>query len=368
VLAGLAMLLADLTAYSYAIYDPAVIAFAGFVWWLRLGRRRTLTLTLLLIGSLIALGFILPTVMGLWSGIVAVTITRVGSIDTQGYVLVAQLSWEWSGLVGMLALAGAITAAAGRADKRVTALLAVLAGSAFLVPLYQLHLQTGWALDKHLACGIWLASMPAGYLVSRVARIPGPARGGMALAGVAALAFPTVTGWMSAYSDYKTWPSATPVIAVLKPLVEAPHAGGLFSANQNFWVLQYYTAGVSRGPQWNTGKQISLAPKVPQADWVTSFEKELNQTGTRYSVIALQLAGASTRFQSGTPGLPSSTALADDLKNLASSDAPWNLGLDDFAQAVASSKEYQLVAVVPYNDDLAAGTYLVWKRVSPSLR
>jgi 4-amino-4-deoxy-L-arabinose transferase-like glycosyltransferase len=366
VLAGLVMLLADLTAYSYAIYDPAVIAFACCVWWLRLGRRRTVTLTLLLVGSLVTLGVILPTVMGLWAGIVAVTITRQGSSEAQGYVLVAQLCWEWSGLVGMLALAGAITAAAGRADKRVSLLLAVLAGSAFLVPLYQLHLQTGWSLDKHLACGIWLASMPAGYLISRVARIPGPTRGGIALAGAAALAFPTVTGWMSAYSDYQTWPNPTQLIAAVKPLVEAPHIGGLFSASQNYWVLQYYTAGVSHGPQWDTGKQISLVPAGAASGWVASFTAELSQKATSYSVIALELSAATSQFVgSGTQALPSRSQLAGVLRNLAATEPSADTGIDDLAEAVALSKQYQLVAVVPFNTDLAPATYLVWKRVSP---
>ena len=363
-LAGLAMLLADLTAYSYAIYDVAVIAFAVCVWFLRLGPRRTLTLTLWLVGSLLTLGFILPTVMGLWAGIVAVTITRAGgTVDTQGYVLVAQLSWEWSGLVAMLATAGAFTAAAGRASRPVVLLLAVLAGSTFLVPIYQLHLQTGWSLDKHLACGIWLGSMAAGYLVSRVARLPSFARGVMALAGAAALAFPAITGWMSAYSDYRTWPNSDSLVATLKPLVAAPHTGTLFSTSQDYWVLKYYTADASRGPRWFTGPQISLDPsQLPESAWPTFFKQQLD--ARKYSVIALPFDVATTAFsvQPGSTSVPSSEILQADLSALAAQDPP-SAGTAEFATAVEASASYQLVRVVPYSDDLAPGSYLIWKRI-----
>jgi 4-amino-4-deoxy-L-arabinose transferase-like glycosyltransferase len=365
ILAALAMLLGDLTAYSYAIYDVAIIAFALAVWWLRLGTRRTVSLSLWFLGAALMLGFIIPTIMGLWAGIVAVTITRKGGTtnENQGYLLVAQLSWEWSGLVAVLGLAGTFTAFAGRASKRVLALLAVLAGSAFLVPLYQLHLQTGWSLDKHLACGIWLAAMPAGYLVARVARIPVPVKSLLALAGAAALAFPAVAGWMSAYSDYHTWPNATRLLATVKPLAEAPHTGGLFTTANDIWVLDYYTGSHIHGPQWATGRQINLNPaQLPESSWPGYFQSQLN--ADKYSVVALPFAVATSQFSvpAGRSGRPGKTQLLADLTSLTAAE-PYNVGIDDFAAAVESNANYQLVGVVPYSDDLAPGSYLVWKRI-----
>jgi Dolichyl-phosphate-mannose-protein mannosyltransferase len=367
ILAALAMLLADLTAYSYAIYDLPIVAFAISVWWLRLGSRRTVTLTVWFLGSAAALGFVVPTLMGLWAGIVAVTVTRTGggisAAEHQGYLLPAQLAWEWSGLVAVLGLAGACTAVAGRADKRVVALLSVLSASAFLVPVYQLHLQTGWALDKHLACGIWLAAMPAGYVVARVARIPSAARGTLALAATAALAFPTVTGWMSAYSDYQTWPNATQLIATVKPLVAAPHTGGLFTGSTDNWIFDYYTGADVHGPQWGEGPQIHLNPtNLPYTGWPSYFQDQLK--AKKYSLVALQFPVDTTQFSvaAGSASLPSRTQLLADLKSLTLA-LPSNVGIDDFASAVESSASYQLVRVVPYSDDLAPGSYLIWKRI-----
>jgi Dolichyl-phosphate-mannose-protein mannosyltransferase len=364
ILAALAMLLSDLTAYSYAIYDVALVAFAVCVWWIRLGPRRSRTLVLWLLGSTATAAFILPTAMGLWAGIIAVTITRSGSTaaELQGYVIVAQLAWEWSGLVAILGLAGAIAAIAGRADKRVAALLGVLAASAFLVPLYQLHLQTGWALDKHLANGIWFASMPAGYLIARVARFATPRRGVMVLAGAAALAFPTTSGWMSAYSDYHTWPNATPLVDTVRPLVEAPHSGGLFTGSGDNWILEYYTGADDNGPQWGAGPQISLDPKnLPLSAWPSYFRSQLNSK--KYSVIALQFTVDPTAFSvsAGSKAVPSTAQLRTDLAELTIAQ-PSEVGLDDFTSAVASNANYQLVGVLPYSDDLAPGSFLVFKR------
>ena len=54
-------------------------------------------------------------------------------------------------LIAVLGLAGACTAVAGRADKRVVALLSVLSASAFLVPVYQLHLRYDIMLRMRLS-------------------------------------------------------------------------------------------------------------------------------------------------------------------------------------------------------------------------
>jgi hypothetical protein len=365
ILAALAMVIGDLTAYSYAIYDVALIAFAFFQWRARLGPRRSWELQAWLFGALATLGFAIPTVMGLWSDIVAVTFTRSGSeAEVQGYVLTAQLAWEWSGLVAVLALAGAITGFAVREDKGLRAVLAVLAGSALLVPVYQLHLQTGWALDKHLSCGIWLAAMSAGYLIAKIP-VPADRRGVMALAGIGALAFPVVNGWMSAYSDFETWPNATTLTAIVKPVVADAHAGGLFTGTNSNWVLDYYTSESSGTKQWGTGPQISLnaASLPPQDAWQAFYGQQLERSKFQYSVIALQFPVGVAAFggQPSRPVLPSSSALKADLTKLTADDA--SLATQDaLAAAVETDSHYRLVGVIDYSDNLAPGSFLIWAR------
>jgi hypothetical protein len=364
VLAGLAMVIGDLTAYSYAIYDLALVAFALVMWRARLGPRRSWELQAWLIGSLAMLGFAIPTAMGLWSDIVAVTFTRSGSeAEVQGYLLTAQLAWEWSGLVAILAVAGAIAGFATRTDTRLRAVLVVLAGSALLVPVYQLHLQTGWALDKHMSCGIWLAAMSAGYLIAKVP-VPADRRGVMALAGVGAFIFPVVNGWLSTYSDFETWPDATPLTAVVKPLVADRQGGGLFTGTTSNWVLDFYTASPSK--QWGTGPQLSLnsASLPPQEAWQAFYGQQLERSQYQYRVIALEYPVGTSAFGVGAGGttVPGSSSLRAHLATL-TTENPSLATLDALAAAVESDSHYQLIGVVDYSDNLAPGSYLIWKRL-----
>jgi 4-amino-4-deoxy-L-arabinose transferase-like glycosyltransferase len=362
VLAALVMLLADLTAYSYAVYDPAIFAVAYFAWLPRVGKQRARELALWLVASALTLAVLIPTVMGLWGGIIAVTITRSGNSlnEDQGYLVVAQLAWAWSGLVALLGLAGAATAAAVREERRKITLLWVLAGSAFLVPLYQLHLQTGWALDKHLACGIWLAAMPAGYLISKIAQAPALRRGLMAVAATAALAIPTTNGWMSAYSDYQTWPNASPLIATVRPLVASPHAA-LFPGNVATWLLDYYTSSQDHvGPLWGTGPQLSIDPTNIRYSWPVYYKAQLALDN--YSAIVLTFPVADTAFsmQPGSTALPGTARLRQDLAGLAAAE-PWNAALFSLAEVIEADPRYELVGAGPYTSDLASGSYAVWK-------
>ncbi len=368
ILAALAILAGDLTAYSYVIYDIPIIVFAFCVWNLRYGTRRAGALTLWLVASLVTLGFIIPTVGGMWSGIVQVGFGHklVVNLAPQSYATIAESEWEWAGLVTVLGATGAIAAVAGRANRRVIALLAVLAAAAFVVPLYQFHLRTVYTLDEHLAGGIWLAAMPAGYLVARVARIARPSHVLAGLAALAVVAFPTASGWTAAYSDYQSWPNAARLVALVRPLVETPHKYHLYAEPTGAAVLNYYTGDESRGPRWNTGPLISVDPtNVPISHWQGYFQTGLNTE--KYYVIALELPVASTEFLKAGGGLQKAGSVAGRLTSLAKSQ-PGDMGLYEFAADVVASGDYKLVGVVPYTDHLKVGTFLVWQRTATTAK
>ena len=42
-------------------------------------------------------------------------------------------------------------------------LVAFLCGAGLVVPLAQIHDQTAWSIDKHIAYGNWFSVMAAGY-------------------------------------------------------------------------------------------------------------------------------------------------------------------------------------------------------------
>ncbi len=360
-LAGAVLLVGNLTAYSYGIYDAPVIVFAFCVWWLRYDRRRAFALTLWLVGPLILLALIVVTALGMWHNILLTTVRRNGANKThqlQGYLTVVELAWEWAGLVAILAAGGAIAAAASRVNKRLTLVLIVLAATAFLVPLYQLHLRTAWALDKHIAVGMWLAAMPAGYLVASVARMPRPRVAVAALTGVAAAVFPTVAGWTAVYSDYHSWANSSQLIRMVRPLVETKHSGVMWDGNTYATILSYYTGTESRGPGWDTGSLPTTTPSIPKKGWQSYFKSEL--ATHKFSIIALDLPVNRTAFPKRAAELQSRKKIEGILSYLST---PANLGLFELAGDVEASSDYKLVGIASYSDDLGPGSYLVWRRV-----
>jgi Dolichyl-phosphate-mannose-protein mannosyltransferase len=364
VLAGLTILVGNLTAYSYAIYDVPLVAFAFCVWMLRYDRRNAGALTLWLLGALVTLGFVIPTLAGLWTGIVDVTFAHKATVVAATYVSIAQAEWEWTGLAAVLGALGAVTAFAGRASRCVIALLTILAASAFIVPLYQLHMRTVYTLDEHLAYGIWLASMPAGYLIARVARQPRPQAALAALAATAALAFPTVSGWISVYSDYQSWPNATQLVNRVRPWVAAaataslstqnPGRAMLFTESSDSGILNYYTAEASHGPMWDTGGPLlSLDPaNIQRNSWQNYFQNQLSVD--KYRLIALSFPGARSTFAD------QGAKLSSYLAKLGRSN-PAELGLYEYASDVAADSQYRRVDIVTYSDGLQPDTFIVWQ-------
>ena len=144
--------------------------------------------------------------------------------DHQSLVLVLYEIWEYAGLIIVLAVIGAIIAIAIE-RRRHAALLALLGCAAFLVPAAQLHDQTAWSLDKHLAYGIWFAAIAAGYGCSRLIRwLPGSRRFA-ATCCLIALAYPAATSWESAWQRFHAWPDASTFISAFEPV--AARAQGL---------------------------------------------------------------------------------------------------------------------------------------------
>jgi hypothetical protein len=361
ILAALALLVSNMAGYSYVIYDIPVLAFALCAWNLRYGFRRAGTLMLWMVGALGAAGFVIPTVLGMWTGFIEVTLGHkaVTNVAPQTFLSISESAWEWAGLILVLGTLGAITAIAGRASKSLVALLCVLAASAFVVPIYQLHVRTIYTMDEHLACGLWLASMPAGYLVARAGRLARPKQAYALLAAVAVLAFPLVTGWVTTYSDFQSWPSAAALIARVRPLVETPHKQHLLIEPAGASLLNYYTGNEARGPRWNTGALISVSPtNIKKSGWKHYFLTVLK--AKKYYLIALEMPLNSTAFV-GTGGkLPTAAALASKLGGLQSSQ-PANYGTYLLAKLITESPDYRLRGIEPYSDHLKPGAFLVWQ-------
>ena len=197
----MALALASVVAFSFAIMIPAVIAAAFLVWYPVVGWRLAAWFTGWLTAATAGVAGVLMTTMHVWPDAIGSTVTRGsggvagagGAGLGTGVAAVVSAAWSWDGLPLALAGAGVVLAFAieRRWDRRL--LVAVLAGSGLLVPAYQAHLGTGWSMDKHMSACTWFLAIAAGYAVAAFPwRAWKPAVA--AMAAVTLLAYPALTG------------------------------------------------------------------------------------------------------------------------------------------------------------------------------
>jgi hypothetical protein len=87
------------------------------------------------------------------------TLSRSITRDHQTVPAILQIAWSCAGPFTVIIGAGALIAVGAARERSERFLLA----AAFVVPCYQILIaRTGWALDKHLAPGMWCAVLAAG--------------------------------------------------------------------------------------------------------------------------------------------------------------------------------------------------------------
>ena len=351
--------LANVVAYSSAIADPVVIAFALTAYVPVLGRRQALNCAAWLAGVLVVFLGLLPTALHLWPGIVHTVLAR--AIGSSGYLLVLRDTWLWTGLPLVLALCGLAVAIGSRQKRHTVALMAVLLAGAVVIPLEQLRLETATALDKHAALGVWFATMAAGYAINQLTtlRLPvhRPALATMVL-GIAVL-FPGLNGWEAADAEFHIWPNASQFVEAFRS--EASAAPGKLAAEGVFGpaaggrqVLEYYTA---YGHQWWRWTGLSLDPdSVPPSKWRAYYLSQLRRDdlGTVALFYNVNISPASLEtalFRNGAR-----KARQHLLRDAVNSRVP---GLLALTQAIRQDHSYRLAATGPYGSSSA---YAIWRR------
>ena len=356
--AAAALALANATAYSGIVIDPIVIAFAFIVWLPRMGTLRTSLRTVCLAGGCAVFFCILIIASHSWAGIMFTVFSRSGA-DRQSMRLVLNDTWEYSGLVISLATIGVFTAISAEGAKRAT-LLTLLGCAALVVPAAQLHEQTGWSLDKHLAYGIWFAAMAAGYACIKLIQwLPGNSRRLTAICCVVALSYPATNSWKSAWQVYHSWPEAQSFITRFTPVVA--QSSGLIYTDGTDHIAEYYTPQGSDWKRWNT--TLSLDPvTMPTDTWESYYVSQLRSGA--YGVIALFYATSLS-----SQGLSRSMLLPRNGKNTYQlllslvADNSGEPGLPALTLALENDPNYRLVAVGPYDSALNYSIYAIWQKV-----
>jgi putative flippase GtrA len=362
-LAAVLLGLGCITAYSYAIYVPVCLAVISATWVPRLGRARALTAIAWMTAAVGLVTLFLATALKLWRGILATTITRTTGIN--GMLSVVRDSWQWGAVIVCLAAIACILAAAVKdRDGPGVWLAVILTAAAVIAPLDQIRLQTGISLDKHMAVGLWLAAMAAGWAVSRLLRFPVSRK--VALGGVctAALAVPAIISWQGAYSVFHLWPDAAEAIPAFNRATSADPGRFLIAqaGDSPVPVLRYYSQD---GYLWRDWTGEPLAHQLSES----AYSQQV-RVG-HYSVIAIPFDISITSPGSARVVLQglsqdirqrSHKAVRQELLSIAgyaSVNAP---GLYAFATAVADNQDYRVASVVPYSSHVATGIYVIWRR------
>jgi Dolichyl-phosphate-mannose-protein mannosyltransferase len=339
--AGVALALADATAYTYALFDLVVLLLALVTAFPKPGGRFAAMrpLTILAVGGVLVLAALLLGGSRYYHGIGQTTVFRTVGSDSALTVL-AQ-SWSWTGIIAITAICGAVYSWVSRPGRAQTWLLTLLAGAALLVPAEQASLRTTASLNKHVDLGIWFAAIAAGYAVDRlIAAAPaGNMRAVTCGACVIALSFPVVLGASQSRAFSTSWPNSTAFTAILGPLVD--HSTGRLLVEDPS-LAEYYLPAGSQWMRWSSTRNIVLPSGAPTggpsdkagvvgAGNAGTFALKI-QYGY-FSLVALNFADTTSLDRS----------LAADLRR---------------------NHRYQVIEVVPYGAGPAGpapGEYVIWR-------
>ena len=248
-----ALALANATKYASALFDPIVLLMAVLSACPRPGGKVALRRGALLITCLAGSLALLLRLGGSWYivGISQTTTQRPSGQDPIGKVL--SESWQWTAVVAGAALVAVLLSLIKRNGRSVTWLIAVLAGSALLVPAEQARIQTTVSLGKHVDFGAWFACIAAGYALAGLAALPRPRIVQAAVAAVLGLALipAAASGVLQARAQVK-WPGATQLVRYLRPITS--HGGHFLAETDD--VPEYYLPGTS-WRQWSNTFSIT---------------------------------------------------------------------------------------------------------------
>jgi hypothetical protein len=341
ILAGLLVVLADATKYAATLFDPVVILTAVLTIWQRRGRGSGLGAALTMCGAvgLSLAGALLAGGHSYWLGIQFTTLSRAASTSsTFGVVLV---SMGWAGVVGVLAVIGAVTTVYGAKERSRKALGAVLAGAVWMAPAEQARIHTFTSLFKHVGFGEWFGAIVAGFaLASIITAIPRAKAEGGLRASWAATVLCAVIGFTLATNQFAAWPNITGLITALRPVLKAhPHA---VLATDNGNAIEYYLEA-----DGIVSREFVIDE---QAQWETAF----NGSGFAYrdSATGKEIYGLDAYNLAIRTGYFSVIALSDY--------RAW-MGADKIIHKdILKDRDYRLAISRPYVAGGEQDTFQVW--------
>ena len=266
VAAGLTLALADATKYASALWTPVIIAIVALTaqrgGWLRSvfrSARVTAYVCLPLAVALFEFGG-KPYIRG----VMFTTLARQADSTAASAVTVLSDSFNWVGIVFVLAIVG--TVVSFTFTRRVRWLCATLTAAVALAPLHQAQIHTTTSLHKHVVFGAWFGAIVVGYALAKAWEVNDKRgwRVGAVAAGVTLfMAVPQATA-MFVYG----WPNTSQMNADLSRIIPVSRCPCLITEQSQ---LRYYLPAIASekitGPYsfwyWTHGHHRKLLHGIP---------------------------------------------------------------------------------------------------------
>jgi hypothetical protein len=325
--------LAVAVKYAGLLFVPTIAVLPAVAGWPALGRRALFyppafaAVVAALVYAALRLGG------GAYAAAIAGTTTNRahGAVSA---LTIARESVAWGGLVIALAVAGAVAyIVAPRTEPgeqiappggrwRRAALGAVLAGTAFLAPAYQMHLHTDVSLLKHIGFGLFFAAPLAGLGLVRLVgdhfRRP--------QVGIALWSGALVLGMTQSWNLYHAWPSSGALVKALSAYLR-PGAR--------------YLVEVPEVPIYYLQTRADAQPAQFWSTFTITYVNRFGQTLTGEAGFAAAVQAGYFRVVAYDGDV---TPAADKV----------------IARALESSRSYQLAEVVALSDSAGPVPYYIW--------
>lgn len=334
---GPLLVLAFLAKYAALIFAPPILGLllfgtVAFQGWQRMPARILLALATLGASGALTYRFMDRLAFHAINGS---TTDRVSEVQKPALDLVLHVLYQ-GGIVYAAALVGLIILFHRRSRFRLTAL--VLFGASWLMPLYHIYKQEAVSLDKHMAFSLFFAVPLAGYTIAWLAgdlqgmvetarqAMVGTGRRGYSVAGVAMILTVLILGLQQSQTIYSSWANTSQLNYVLH--TQMRDGSGRYLV-EDIEVVRYDAEDVAEPWQWN-GTRFFY--------YVDSNHRQL------LGDAALEQAIDDRYF-----------ALVE-LSFIYQPDTAYFI-----AQKMAESRNYDLIASVPFRNSFGTGYYNIWR-------
>jgi len=254
------LVVANATAYSTVLFDPAIVALAGLAVAEKGGRKAAVARS----------GYVAAGTIGLLCALLAIggPLYSAGVLYTaasrtargQPTLLILMDAWRWTGLVWVIATAGVILCALRRRGRVQVMILAILATSAVLVPLDQARIHSAAPSSNNVDFGAWFAAAAAGYAMAQLSQIGQwkslrIAVAGLVLIGVALPA--GILGRTQASKIFEAWPNSVQMTSGILSLTRV-HPGNYLA--EDYTIPEFYLESTVSWQRWSGTSYFRYTP------------------------------------------------------------------------------------------------------------